>query len=234
MKQKGLPVRQAGLAPILIIILIAAVAGLAGFLIYSQQPKPAPPQQTTQSSPTPSVIPTPNGIGETTNWKTYQDNNYHFSIQYPQSWIIEHTNQFNTALPKNTIVFQRHEGTWDIPIVSVSNNSKVTDIEYLRKLNCDFSRLCSSEGETDLQTFLINGLKVAKLTLLQPPEIHQSMDGIQMATETALISTTQGSFWISNTYIYKTASFVRLNDYDAQKKSLDIFHKMLSTFKFTN
>src|SRR3989344_1232994 len=57
MNQKGLPVRQAGFAPILIVVLIAlaAMGGYGGYVLYQNQLKSTPPpQQTTQPLPTPA------------------------------------------------------------------------------------------------------------------------------------------------------------------------------------
>ena len=66
---------QKGLAPILI-VLILAVALIGGYLIYQNQPKSiSSPQPTTQSSPT---------SDETVNWETYTDEFYQFN--YPTHW----------------------------------------------------------------------------------------------------------------------------------------------------
>src|SRR3990172_1098688 len=60
MKQKGLPVRQAGLAPIVIVILIAAVTSLGGYLLYNRQAIFIPkPQKSDVMSPTSQPTPTP-------------------------------------------------------------------------------------------------------------------------------------------------------------------------------
>ena len=69
--------RQKGLAPILIVILIALAIG--GYLIYQKQFKVVPAlQQTVQPSP----------VDETANWKTYTSSSYSFSLKYPNDWII--------------------------------------------------------------------------------------------------------------------------------------------------
>lgn len=79
--------KQKGLAPILIVILIALAIG--GYLIYQKQTKPVSVSQpVTQSSPSSAVSPVPNGTGETTNWKTYTNKEYGYYLKYPSSWII--------------------------------------------------------------------------------------------------------------------------------------------------
>lgn len=94
MKQKGLPVRQAGLAPIVLVLLMAALA-VGGYLIYSRQAKFTPPQQTTQPSPSPVTTSVPNDTGvnsepsgsaETTNWKTYTSSKLNLSFKYPSNF----------------------------------------------------------------------------------------------------------------------------------------------------
>lgn len=81
----GLVTNQKGLAPILIVILIAA--GLGGYLIYQKQTRSTPaPQPTTQPSPSPAASPVQTDTGETANWKTYK--NQHYSFRYPKNWTI--------------------------------------------------------------------------------------------------------------------------------------------------
>lgn len=63
---------QKGLAPILIVLLLALALG--GYLVYQRQ---------TKSNPVAS--PAPTTAGETANWKTYANQKYHFQINYPNS-----------------------------------------------------------------------------------------------------------------------------------------------------
>lgn len=102
---------QKGIAPILIVILLAA-ALIGGYLVYTNysnlsrensrdnrtkitqpppttQPKPKPspiPSDITPESTTSAASPVPNGTGETANWKTYTDNERGFSYKYPSTW----------------------------------------------------------------------------------------------------------------------------------------------------
>lgn len=104
---------QKGLAPVLIIVLLA-VAALGGYFIYQQQIKPnlvactmdakicpdgsavsrtSPkcefaPCPTSQSSPTPSdETANPDSIGA--NWKTYTNKQLGFSLKYPPNWKVD-------------------------------------------------------------------------------------------------------------------------------------------------
>lgn len=80
-------VKQKGLAPLVIIILIALAVG--GVLLYQKQFKPTP---VLQSSPNPVATPASIGTGETANpdligvnWKTYTSG--WWSIKYPPNFV---------------------------------------------------------------------------------------------------------------------------------------------------
>lgn len=69
---------QKGLAPILIVLILAVLIG--GYLVYQNQPKPTPsPQPTNQLSP---------ASDETANWKTYTNSKYGFSFKYPSDLVV--------------------------------------------------------------------------------------------------------------------------------------------------
>lgn len=86
---------QKGLAPILIVLLIAVAAGIGGYLFYTNyaqdRTKLTPPQtiqETTQTTLQPSPNPTATNFGSTSsaeiaNWKTYEGKN--FLISYPDN-----------------------------------------------------------------------------------------------------------------------------------------------------
>lgn len=84
---------QKGFAPILIVLLIAVV-GIGGYLIYtnysndrSNQTKSSPtPVVTTQ---TPQSTPSTTPADETANWKTYTNTKLKLEFKYPTSWIIK-------------------------------------------------------------------------------------------------------------------------------------------------
>ena len=66
--------KQKGLAPIVIVLLIAAAVG--GYLVYSGKINfPQKQIQTTE-------------VDETANWKTYTNNKYKYSFRYPESVTI--------------------------------------------------------------------------------------------------------------------------------------------------
>lgn len=76
--------KQKGLAPVLIVILIALIVG--GYLLYQKQTKPVVFQPVAQPSPSPVISSAPTGAGETANWKTYTNKN--LSFKYPSEWSV--------------------------------------------------------------------------------------------------------------------------------------------------
>jgi len=112
MKQKGFTtfsLHERGLAPILIVLLIALAVG--GYFVYQQQakttlPTPSPTQTTIQPSPSPTAAsPLPNGAGasgaptgdaETANWKTYTTDK--FAFKYPQNYVVKESYKGSYAI----------------------------------------------------------------------------------------------------------------------------------------
>lgn len=82
--------KQKGLAPIVIVVLIAALT-VGGYLIYKLPRNVVTPQtlQTTPvPSPTPIPSPAPTSTGETANWKTYRNEEYKYSVDYPNTFQV--------------------------------------------------------------------------------------------------------------------------------------------------
>ncbi len=92
---------QKGLAPILIVLILAALVG--GYLVYQNYPKPTSSSKpTNQPSPTPDASPAPNGAGETATWKTYTNNQLSISFEYSPNWVVKETNDKTLEIkPKN-------------------------------------------------------------------------------------------------------------------------------------
>lgn len=86
---------QKGFAPLIIILGILVILGIAGGAFYlgrSTISNPSPtPAVTSQITPplNPSTNPAPTGSGETDNWKTYTNTQAGISFKYPNNWIVE-------------------------------------------------------------------------------------------------------------------------------------------------
>ncbi len=88
--------KQSGLAPILIVVLVA-ILGVGGYFWFSYSNNQTKPAQNVQTTKTPApatkpestssaASPAPNGAGETANWKTYTSKNNGYTVKYPASW----------------------------------------------------------------------------------------------------------------------------------------------------
>lgn len=103
--------RQFGFIPILLVIIIAIVAGVSGYFVYqkSQTPKILPPEDQVvctqdvklcpdgssvgRSGPKCEFTPCPSpkestSSGDVSNWKTYIDNEAGYSVNYPPNYKI--------------------------------------------------------------------------------------------------------------------------------------------------
>lgn len=88
---------QRGLAPILIILLLAAAVG--GYLVYSR--KINLPQKQIVQTPASEVSPMPTSTEETVMWETYTSKDIYF--KYPSNWNISGT-EITSSFPKIRIV----------------------------------------------------------------------------------------------------------------------------------
>lgn len=104
---------QKGLAPILIVFLIA-ILGIGGYLIYTK----------TYSTPQPSsnlapATPAPTTTDETANWKTYTNTEYALQINYPPDWEVRIDNNTNAFLLLSLRISDR-DNSIDIRVLNQS------------------------------------------------------------------------------------------------------------------
>ena len=82
--QKGI-----GTIHILIILGLLVLAGSIGYVYYGQQKNIGPqPVESGRQTTVPQPSPLPPQSDETTNWKTYRNDNLGFSFQYPHEWDV--------------------------------------------------------------------------------------------------------------------------------------------------
>lgn len=79
--------KQNGLAPILIVLLIALT--VVGYLLYQNQTKPAVSRSVAQPSPSPVATPVASDSAEITNWKTYTNTDGRYSIKYSNDYSLK-------------------------------------------------------------------------------------------------------------------------------------------------
>lgn len=119
---------QKGLAPILIVLILAFLVG--GYLVYQKQPKPTP----SPSAPsTTSYTPQPSPVNETANWKIYTSNKYRFSFKYNPDWkLTEQTNGADVTNNTTTVGLNHY---FDISIKVSDNINHKTAEEFINSSN---------------------------------------------------------------------------------------------------
>ncbi|MBI4136194.1 MAG: hypothetical protein HY481_01420 [Candidatus Vogelbacteria bacterium] len=77
-----------GFSTLVLIIILAVLAG-GGYYVWKNQTNlPAPPAPSNSDNSF-TTAPTPPTDLDTSNWKTYRDDQYGFSISYPKSWSVD-------------------------------------------------------------------------------------------------------------------------------------------------
>lgn len=215
--------KQKGLAPIIIVLLIAAAIG--GFLIYSGKINlNQTTTQVAQPSPTPGASGVPTGDAETANWKTYTNSEYKFSFKYPENW--------NNIIPSEGIdslySVQLSDGTRRGPnvghiflVVWFKPQDSSYNIDELLKKQTG----AVEKGVKSIKTFQ------EKLTIDGYP-------AVMVISETTPGYPTEPSYSFS-TYIKGPINMVisgqaERGKEDFIKNSLIDYRNILSTFKFTN
>lgn len=209
MKQKGFSSVQ-----ILIAIVILAVAGLA----YSGK-LPIPSQT---GSPTPTPTPEVAQIKETENWKTYTNSKDGFSIRYPKEGFVR------LICPDEELVL---------------DDDKQYTPEVVQK--GELSReVCGRGGRFDIEVQTYNHSDDLKET--GETGIPQASKDYMVEEEIVIVGDIQGKRYTvtptescegicapeSRMEVYLTKGDTSYTFYLWNKEYLEIFNKMLTTFKF--
>lgn len=227
---------QKGLAPILIVVLIA-VALVGGHFIYtnysnnrtktvsqnqistSQTPQPTP-------SAAPDASPAQNGAGETANWKTYTDKDLGFEISYPGGWYaVKHVAKVGFPDLNRKLLLLFGEGPEPTEIQPLTHpwpdlNLEVSKIQFssqeLQKREIEQGAIIEGEPLNKQQYTPIEfmGIPANKKIQLTPELIDGNLG-------TRIIFNTKGYGWSFN---YPAI--------DYQGNSDPIYDQILSTFKF--
>lgn len=94
MKKRNL---RAGFAPILIILLIAVLAGAAGYVVV-QKNKHVQPVPSQNSTSTVATNQNTTSTVDTTSWKTYRNEKYGFEFRYPREYQIAYETEEEIVL----------------------------------------------------------------------------------------------------------------------------------------
>lgn len=142
---------QKGLVPIIIllgILILVGVAGGAYYLGYSGKSEPTKVVSQLQPTSQPTSVQQATTSADISNWKTYNDDRYNFTFQYPENLTTE-----KGVLPQKITVYgSPREGVKEIAYFSVLitpiNQFKQDDIKNFAPF--DFKNI-----QKDDQTFTI-------------------------------------------------------------------------------
>lgn len=210
--------KQKGLAPVLIILLIATAIG--GYLVYSGKinlPQKQTDQQTTETTK----------VDETANWKTYTSDKHGFSINYLETWVINEVENKNTGFQDSVpsfkgISFGNRQGPdFEIAVEILENPEKMSLTSFFSKWDY---RCC---GPNTPPSNLPNAIK---------DSLGLTVDGINGKVLVPPIDTV--GFYVKWVLLPREDKIFRITMRTADTYSVEyretIFNQVLSTFKFTN
>jgi len=176
--------------------LLVILVLVGGYKLMSNSSTPPP-----QPTPEPQQ-PSPN-ISSTENWKTYKDQEWHFSINYPSNWYLF---EKNTAGTGNSIV---------ISSFNITNNAKPN---YDKELRIDITR---TQTNLSLQDY-INSEESRQILSTNTEPIN----GIEAITqEVEGLGTSKMTYISYNGYIYIVSYF-------SNSQLSKVGDQILSTFTF--
>lgn len=165
---------QKGLAPILIVLILAALVG--GYLIYQKQTKTASTSQSATQSAIPSPTPYPQNwklnkqpdLNQTTNWLTYKNGTYKFEVKYPNNWSTKTGSQvfYNGTEFKDLILIgsdkkDKNQGSVAFFVVGDPVKTNLDIKSWLREIYKPETNPDNSPYEFSEET--INGIKFDKV-----------------------------------------------------------------------
>lgn len=160
------------------------------------------------------------------DWKSYVEEDLGISFYHPLTWKPEKTNQYNTALPSDTISL----GGPAASISVVKNRCDEMIEEQTRSLLCRFYSSCTKDKETSVQLMQINGKQAVKITTAIPDMFSVG----PIMSNVAIGIRDKKSFYFLHTLYFHSddEAVVRESKQSLQEseENLAIFEKIVSTF----
>ncbi len=129
--------KQSGLAPILIILLVA-ILGIGGYFAYKSSLKTAP-APVVNSTPSSSTNPISTSSAETANWKTYTSSKFKYTFKYSNDWNVVQSNEDATLLKNKKWGFNTTSSQGITISSSVEKTSLTTSSDWYEQLDSDGS-----------------------------------------------------------------------------------------------
>lgn len=221
-------VNQKGLAPILIVLILAALVG--GYFLYQQQAK-SPSAPTTPPATSSTFQPSPSPADQTANWKIYTNNRANFSFSYPNNWFISEQVSNNTVKDieitscdlKNNPFCTREKNQITISArlvdkADVYEGAKNMEEYYQRQAK-------SSNSGKNKRSVTLDNLSAIRFSTIGG---EGDMEGVQGNGDIV------GVDYKGNLYTLKVSINVGPSGKsDNLNEAINIFNQILSTFKFT-
>jgi len=224
---------QSGLAPILIVVLVA-ILGVGGYFLYtSLRANPAKPESVA-IYPTPVSVSTPTPKPESTssadmaNWKTYANSKYNFSFKYPGSWLYGELYKQEVVYPmlrvylKPKTLSSTGDPTFGLINISIYN----LRIHGYKTIDDFIKSYCSGFENQDPNCKFQKEAK--DITVAGSPAKLLINVPLPANNRTVVVQKNVNIFAIQ-ILLDKTSE----KEYSLADK-LEIFNQILSTFKFTN
>lgn len=207
-------------------IVLMAISAMGGYFLGVNKQQPSqPPTQPSQSLPTPTptptstplIIPTTDPL-ITANWKTYANIAFKYSFKYPPDWRLPQKDVYGKVPQGNRVL--------------VSSPDPVGTGQYPDKLNPDSLTVgvYILSKTPEIAEYWKKGLKNAKDTTVDG---LKAQTGISFSGTASDMSPEDPSSHNWTTIIDYDSKIYNISASPLNSKKIDIYYKILSTFKFT-
>ena len=225
--------RQKGFTPIIILLLIVAVLGAAGYFAYSRGytnsflPKPSPiitPRPLLTPLPTPKPTSTPD---PTANWKTYTNTTYKYSLKYPSDWEVqgeggEDPTQAFAPNFSSTCNFNGGDRCANLVISLIGGYKEGENLEYYFNIGSNNDSHIRTQDIISEKDIVVGGEKALEIKYRLP----KADIGYENEPAIEIHAVHDNSVLLIQYGEEQKTSFSEL-------KYEDLFNHILSTFKFT-
>lgn len=135
--------------PIIIVIIILILVGAGSYILGTKNSQPAT-ENIIQTTPIPSPIPT---TDPTSNWKTYTNTKYGYSIKYPSDLFVK---DFETATSFTSEPYPTGEGPGPLDLIEIASKGNYVNNTF----NALFK---ANQGEDVLEAHSAIDVQVTKL-----------------------------------------------------------------------
>lgn len=192
---------------------------VGGYFLFQKQSKSASvPQPVSQPPPIPVVSPAPNGTGETTNWKTYINQEFGFEFRYPDTILVKEIGKDISVRKKA----EDADNSYQIFIISKTQREDLSSFKECRintdgSINAPFPCYIQTENSSSYEY----PQRIENLGNYKTMDIRTRYMGTGRSER--IVKTIEGP------KIEISISYGEGFDEELEK----IIHQILSTFKFT-